>query len=121
MAKKSFSNPFTNELKGSPWFKHPESTEDVPAPDADDHPTHQDSSNQQQKTERPNGRTTERPNGEAKQVQRLTKRHSFEIYQDQWERFQKLRAQALLRGEQFNMSAIVREAIDTALKRLERE
>ena len=133
MTKKSFPNPIVNELKGSAWFKRPEGTQDKPAPEADNHSAHRGDPVQQQETERSNGRTSDRPtdganertdersNGAAKQSPRLTKRHSFEIYQDQWERFQKLRAQALLRGEQFNMSAIVRKAIDTALEQLERD
>ena len=50
-------------------------------------------------------------------AKRITKRHPFEIYIDQLESLQKLKAQATLDNKKKNMSEMVREAIDEYLKK----
>lgn len=133
MAKKSFSNPVINELKGSAWFKRlpvadkssnvtrkKAASEDSERKDEEVISKHAERPNDRT-VERSNGRTVVRPNDSTKQKSRITKRHSFEIYRDQLDRLLKLKAAALLKGEQFNMSAVVRDSLDKELDRLENE
>lgn len=62
-------------------------------------------------------RTTVRPNDRTVERERITKRHAFEIYRDQYEALKKLKATAMLDGNNTSMSEMVREAIDTFLKK----
>ena len=62
--------------------------------------------------ERSNARTGERLNGK-----RIITRNSFEIYEDQMESLRKLSFRDKMEGKLGSMSAMVREAIDTYLKK----
>lgn len=46
---------------------------------------------------------------------RMRKRHSFDIYIDQYERLTALKLQAMLRGEERGLAKMVREALDAYL------
>lgn len=64
-------------------------------------------------TERPNERTPQRPNGK-----RIITRNSFEIYEDQMDSLRKLALKEIeTKGKIGSMSAMVREAIDTFIKK----
>ena len=86
-----------------------------------------------QKSERLNARTPEPPNGKPNGLandipndrtekrtvdvptKRLTKRYSFEFYEDQITRLKQMKYQAEVRGESTTLSAIVRHALDLYL------
>lgn len=63
--------------------------------------------------ERANAPTPERPNGK-----RIITRNSFEIYDDQMDSLRKLSYQEKMEGKLGRMSGIVRDAIDTYLRRV---
>lgn len=63
-------------------------------------------------SERANARTPQRPNGK-----RIITRNSFEIYEDQMESLRKLSFQDKMEGKLGSMSAMVRDAIDSYLKK----
>jgi hypothetical protein len=66
----------------------------------------------QQLPERPNGRATERANGK-----RIITRNSFEVYEDQMDSLRDRSYQEKRAGKIGSMSAMVREAIDSYLKK----
>ncbi len=76
--------------------------------------------------ERKSERTPERPNAipnvrtEFRSVnlplKRLTKRYSFEFYEDQIVQLKQLRVRAELEGRSLNLSQIVRHALDSFLE-----
>ena len=72
------------------------------------------SSNQpiQEQSERAFARTSQRPNGK-----RIITRNSFEIYEDQMDSLRKISFKEKMEGKIGSMSAMVREAIDTYIKK----
>jgi hypothetical protein len=68
--------------------------------------------------ERTNNRTKDRTENRPKKrtvhlpIKRLTKRYSFEFYEDQITRIKKTKIEAELSGDRIAMSEIVREALD---------
>ena len=62
--------------------------------------------------EQANVRTMERPNG-----RRIITRNSFEIYEDQMDSLRQFSYEDKMRGKLGSMSAMVREAIDTYIKK----
>ena len=66
----------------------------------------------QQLPERPNERSPERANGK-----RIITRNSFEVYEDQMDSLRDRSYQEKRAGKIGSMSAMVREAIDTYLKK----
>lgn len=119
MKKKLNENAIVNELRGrSSFFSRPSATE------ADDKPEPLEATVFQNDTkEKPYDRTddvpvrtdeqTVRPYG---QPERPTKRHAFEIYEDQLARFRRLSALSELDGKRIGMSQMVRDALDDYLK-----
>lgn len=63
-------------------------------------------------SERTNERTPERPNGK-----RIITRNSFEIYEDQMDSLRRLSYEEKMQGKLGSMSAMVREAIDSYIKK----
>ncbi len=66
----------------------------------------------QHEPERANARTIQRPNGK-----RIITRNSFEIYEDQMDSLRKIAFKEKMEGKVGSMSAMVREAIDTYIKK----
>jgi len=68
--------------------------------------------------EKPNDRTDNRSEKRTPDVptKRLTKRYSFEFYEDQVTQLKQLKYRAELRGESTTLSAIVRHALDLYLQ-----
>lgn len=65
---------------------------------------------------RPNARTPERANDRTVSSERSTKRHSFEIYEDQLASLKELKLQSILSNREKSMSEMVREALDRYLE-----
>lgn len=84
----------------------------------DNFPTLQRSNHQEQpqaktlQPERPNERTLQRPNGK-----RIITRNSFEIYEDQMDSLRRLSFEEKMQGKIGSMSAMVRDAIDSYIKK----
>lgn len=103
-AKKLNTTSIVNELKGqSAFFPQPQAAE----PGA---PQITRTDGTIQRTAQPSERTLAKPI-----PQRDTKRHPFEIYRDQLERLQHLKARAMLRGQTRTLSEMVRAALDAYL------
>lgn len=83
-------------------------------------PASTDSNNDssQNKPKTSSNRTTERPNDRTVERERITKRHAFEIYRDQYDKLKKIKAEAMLDGNNISMSEMVRDAIDAYLEKL---
>ena len=68
-------------------------------------------------SERPDERSIARTDGRVSG--RETVRHAFEFYQDQIYNLKEMRRKALIKGQGFSMSEIVRTALDQYLAKLE--
>lgn len=79
--------------------------------------TDSNNNSSQNKSKTSSNRTTERPNDRTAERERITKRHAFEIYRDQYDRLKKIKAEAMLNGNNTSMSEMVREAIDAYLEK----
>ena len=136
MAKKSFSNPVINELKGSAWFKRPDAAASEPAPVkapavvpqapavvAAESPVPMTVAvNRTNRSTVPTGQvyaavnrtnrsSVQHPNKEQ------TKRLAYELYVSQIAKLRRLRAtRELSRNETVSYSQLVREAIDLLLE-----
>lgn len=124
MTKKKLTNPVVNELKGSSWFRHPmtkskpgrsESAAATKVAESTPYPDEVEAT--ERKSERTNDRTEKR--SIHLPIKRLTKRHSFEFYQDQLVKLNELKIRANLRGQQLSLSEVVRVALDAYLAELE--
>jgi hypothetical protein len=108
MTKKLNILSITNELEGSAFFpSKQQSTTPVP-----EKPLMQKEQPNQPTFERENARPPVRPNGK-----RIITRNSFEIYEDQMDSLRKHSLQEKMEGKIGSMSQMVREAIDTYLKK----
>lgn len=104
MKKRLNEDQIVNELRGnSAYFTAPpaESTS-IYAPN--------------ERTDTPYDRTDEAHVRSYDRTPRRTKRHSFEIYEDQLQSLRRLSAQATLDGQPQSMSEMVRTALDHFLK-----
>src|SRR5712692_10803056 len=108
MTKKLNTLSITNELEGSAFFpsKQQSTTPVLEKPLMQEEQPHQPTS------ERENARPPVRPNGK-----RIITRNSFEIYEDQMDSLRKHSLQEKMEGKIGSMSQMVREAIDTYLKK----
>ena len=75
-----------------------------------------------QKTERPNGNPFGNPNERTeirtvqKPTKRLTRRYSFEFFDDQINKLRRLKYKAEIRGERLTLSDMARQALDNYLE-----
>lgn len=120
--KKTLTNPFTgksenNEVSESAFFKRINPPETSPTTKTQSKRTVERPN--VRTSERSNNNTPERPNDRTVKLpkHRITKRYSFEFYEDQIISLKKLRFAAEMRGENFSMSEIVRIALDEYLNR----
>ena len=132
MAKKSFSNPVVNELKGSAWFKRPDSSPTLPtsspapktpspqpmrhalAPTEPVNRTNRSSVQSGQVYEafnRTNRSTVQLPNKER------TQRRAYDLLESQIASLRRIRAtRELSHNKNVSMSELVREAVELLLK-----
>ena len=90
--------------------KPPQKSNGVSPSSLPEKPVIQEEQPNQVKPERANARTPVRPNGK-----RIITRNAFEIYEDQMDRLRKISLEEKMNGKLGNMSAMVREAIDSYL------
>ena len=94
-------------LADSPFFSRPV-TQPSPKSEADARPP-------VRTPDRVTSRTPERPT--ARPGERKVIRHSFNIYQDQYEALKRMVARKALQGEQTTLADLLRDAIDTFLNK----
>jgi hypothetical protein len=96
-------------LADSPFFRSP-----TPLPETESQDTGEIQATTRS-SERPNEsqvRTSVRVFDRSTPPRRSIKRHSFEIYEDQLATLKRLKGEAMLKDQDFSMSAMVRDALD---------
>src|SRR5918997_1435858 len=103
----------SSPIDGMPVIgKPPQKSNGVSPTSLPEKPVIQEEQPNQVKPERPYARTPARPNGK-----RIITRNAFEIYEDQMDRLRRLSLEEKMNGKLGSMSAMVREAIDSYLKK----
>ena len=107
MKKKLKTTAILNELKGNSGFFQNK---------VESKPASQEVFSQSERTEiRSEIRTVALP------PKRMTRRYSFEFYDDQIKRVQKMKYEALLKGQTMSMSEVVRQALDFYFQNQDRQ
>jgi hypothetical protein len=109
--------PETEPVSASPALPEPEPTKQIDRtiePSSDRSKTKPAETTTERKSERTEIRSEKR--SVTIQTKRLTRRYSFEFFDDQITKLKKLKHEAEMRGERLTLSDIARQALDDYLK-----